>query len=64
MNASMIAWTAVILGMAVFEQGNFLAQRSSVSLAAAEAARRATETGSLLTILSVPWVAIAAIFID
>ncbi len=63
MNASMIAWTAVILGMLLFEQGNF-AQRSCVTPAASEAARRATETGSLLAILSVPWVVIATIFID
>ena len=63
MNASMIAWTVVILGVLVFEQGNW-ARRFSVTPAAAEAARRATETGSLLTILSVPWVAIAVLFID
>jgi hypothetical protein len=63
MDASLIAWTAVILGMIVFEQGN-LAQRFSVSPAAADAARRTTETGGLLTILSVPWVVIAVLFID
>ena len=63
MSVSLIAWSAVILGMLVFERGNF-AWRVSGSPATSEAARRATEAGSLLTILSGPWVVIATLFID
>jgi hypothetical protein len=62
-NASLIAEAAVVLGFLMAEQGN-VAWHVSSSPAAAEAARRATEAGGLLTILSVPWVAIAVQLID
>lgn len=63
MNVSLIAGLAVLLGMLIFEQGN-LAARASASATAFDAARRAIEAGSLLTILSLPWVVISTLFID